>query len=143
MSHGSPSPLPADRSPPSPEPDSQNPTTTAADAVPKEETATAPPPPTTRSNRPSRACTIRAAQRLYSSPPVIERKPKKEQRRQREREREREDSPESSPSPPSQCSKIVTPLVEPPSESQLPRWKLRSMWELASVLNFLNVSLKM
>jgi len=142
MSHGSPSPLPADRSPPSPEPDSQNPTT-VADAVPKEETATAPPPPTTRSNRPSRACTIRAAQRLYSSPPVIERKPKKEQRRQREREREREDSPESSPSPPSQCSKIVTPLVETPSESQLPRWKLRSMWELASVLNFLNVSFKM
>lgn len=135
MSHGSPSPLPADRSPPSPEPDSQNPT--VADAVPKEETAAAPPPPTTRSNRPSRACTIRAAQRLYSSPPVIERKPKKEQRRQRERERE--DSPESSPSPPSQCSKIVTPLVETPSESQLPRWKLRSMWELASVLNFLNL----
>ncbi|MCI26223.1 aminoacyl-tRNA synthetase, partial [Trifolium medium] len=82
MSHGSSSPVPADRSSPSPEQDSQ-----------KEEQqppAAAPLPPTTRSNRPSRACTIRAASRLYTSQP-------------------------------------------------LPRWNLRSMWELASVLNFLNL----
>ncbi|CAK8563113.1 unnamed protein product [Lathyrus sativus] len=131
MSNGSPSSLPADaddRSSPSPELDSKN--HSIAD-VPKEETSAAPLPPTTRSNRPSRACTIRAASRNYSSQPVIERKPKKEQRRE---------EPEESPSPP-QCSnsKIVTPLVETPSESQLSRWNLRSMWELASVLNFLNL----
>lgn len=131
MSNGSPSSLPADdRSSLSPEPDSK---THIAD-VPKQETSVAPLPPTTRSNRPSRACTIRAASRNYSSQPVIERKPKKEQRRE---------EPEESPPPP-QCSnsKIVTPLVETPSESQLSRWNLRSMWELASVLNFLNVSFK-
>lgn len=89
-------------------------------------------PVTTRSNRPSRACTIRAASRLYatSQPAAIERK----------KERRREVSPE--PEPEQQCSKIVTPLVEPPSPSQLPRWKLRSMWELASILNFLHVSSK-
>nr|GMC69776.1 DDT domain-containing protein DDR4 [Ipomoea batatas] len=38
-----------------------------------------------------------------------------------------------------QCSKIVTPLVAEPEASQLPRWKLRSMWQLASILNFLNI----
>lgn len=129
MSHGSSSPVPGDRSSPSPEPDSENYIHGShnPDPVLKEENA-AVPPPTTRSNRPSRACTIRAASRLYSSPPAIERKPKKEQRREE--------------SPPEQCSKIVTPLVEPPTESQLPRWNLRSMWELASVLNFLRVSCK-
>ncbi|XP_061373483.1 DDT domain-containing protein DDR4-like isoform X2 [Gastrolobium bilobum] len=107
----------------------------------KEETTTttttnnaAPPPATTR-NRPSRACTIRAAARLYSASQQ-ERRPKAAKKEQR-----REVSP--SPSPQSQqlqqCSKIVTPLVEPPPLSQLPRWKLRSMWELASVLNFLHL----
>jgi hypothetical protein len=133
MSHGSSSPLPADRSSPSPEQDSQ-----------KEEQppAAAPLPPTTRSNRPSRACTIRAASRLYTSQPVIERKPKKRERRREVQEEEEDEEEEREESPPTQCSKIVTPLVEPPSESQLPRWNLRSMWELASVLNFLNVSFK-
>ncbi|MQM09028.1 hypothetical protein Taro_041889, partial [Colocasia esculenta] len=38
-----------------------------------------------------------------------------------------------------QRSKIVTPLVEPPPLAQLPRWSLRSMWEFASLLNFLHV----
>ncbi|VFR01255.1 unnamed protein product [Cuscuta campestris] len=38
-----------------------------------------------------------------------------------------------------QSSRVVTPLVGEPEASQLPRWKLRSMWELASVLNFFNV----
>ncbi|XP_059303876.1 DDT domain-containing protein DDR4 [Lycium ferocissimum] len=38
-----------------------------------------------------------------------------------------------------QCGKIVTQLVGEPEESQLPRWNLRSMWQLASILNFLNV----
>jgi hypothetical protein len=134
MSHGSSSPLLADRSSPSPEQDSQK----------EQPPAAAPLPPTTRSNRPSRACTIRAASRLYTSQPVIERKPKKDQRRERRREVQEEDEEEEEreESPLTQCSKIVTPLVEPPSESQLPRWNLRSMWELASVLNFLNVSFK-
>ena len=37
-------------------------------------------------------------------------------------------------------SKIITPLVEPPAAGQLPRWSIRSMWEFASLLNFLHVS---
>ncbi|PAN44477.1 hypothetical protein PAHAL_9G046400 [Panicum hallii] len=36
--------------------------------------------------------------------------------------------------------RVVTPLVaEPESPAELPRWRLRCMWELASVLNFLHV----
>ncbi|CAA7395327.1 unnamed protein product [Spirodela intermedia] len=38
-----------------------------------------------------------------------------------------------------QRSKIITPLVEPPATAQLPRWSIRSMWEFASLLNFLHV----
>ncbi|KAK4257138.1 hypothetical protein QN277_006766 [Acacia crassicarpa] len=132
MSEGSPSapPIsgePANRS--SPEPNSENhvPDSQNGVATPKEETPAA--PTTTRSNRPSRACTIRAASRLYSSlQPAIQRKSK-----EAKKEEKQEDSPQQ------QCSKIVTPLVEPPPPSQLPRWNLRSMWELASVLNFLHV----
>ncbi|KAF8772358.1 hypothetical protein HU200_005829 [Digitaria exilis] len=38
-------------------------------------------------------------------------------------------------------NRVVTPPVgEPESPSELPRWRLRGMWELASVLNFLHVS---
>ncbi|KAG5039499.1 hypothetical protein JHK85_011975 [Glycine max] len=119
MANGSPPSVPGQRS--SPEP---NPPNHVSDS--KEETAAAPPPPTTRSTRPSRACTMRAASRLHSSPaPVKKEAPAK-----------KEDSP---PPPPSQYSKIVTPLVEPPSPSQLPRWNLRSMWEFASVLNFMHL----
>ncbi|KAJ8772147.1 hypothetical protein K2173_027324 [Erythroxylum novogranatense] len=99
--------------------------------------APAPTPPTNRSNRPSRACTIRAAARLYAAQQqaAIERKqkPKKEPRQQQN----------DQPSPKNeQCggsSKIITPLVGPPEPAQLPRWNLRSMWELASILNFLHV----
>ncbi|KAF7806145.1 DDT domain-containing protein DDR4-like isoform X1 [Senna tora] len=135
MSEGSPSPPPiptepGDRS--SPEPDSQNHISDSQNGVPtsKEETTAAPPVITTRSNRPSRACTIRAASRLYSTAqPAIQRKAKDAKKEQRR--------PESPPQ--QQCSKIVTPLVEPPPPAQLPRWNLRSMWELASVLNFLHV----
>lgn len=39
-----------------------------------------------------------------------------------------------------QRSKIITPLAGPPPLAQLPRWSLRSMWEFASLLNFLHVS---
>jgi hypothetical protein len=36
---------------------------------------------------------------------------------------------------------VVTPLVaEPEAPAELLRWRLRGMWELASVLNFLHVS---
>ncbi|KAI5562507.1 hypothetical protein BDE02_15G057700 [Populus trichocarpa] len=96
-------------------------------------------PPVNRSNRPSRACTIRAAARLQQQQlAVIERKqkPKKQEQQQH--------LDESSVQQNEQCSggssKIVTQLVAPPEPAQLPRWSLRSMWELASVLNFLNVS---
>ncbi|KAL8529644.1 hypothetical protein ACS0TY_006905 [Phlomoides rotata] len=34
---------------------------------------------------------------------------------------------------------MVTPLLGEPEASQLPRWNIRSMWQLASILNFLNV----
>ncbi|CAL5089078.1 unnamed protein product [Urochloa decumbens] len=38
-----------------------------------------------------------------------------------------------------QC-RVVTPLVsEPEAPAELPRWQLRCMWELGSVLNFLHV----
>ncbi|XP_044476978.1 DDT domain-containing protein DDR4-like [Mangifera indica] len=93
-------------------------------------------PPINRSNRPSRACTIRAAQRLYAAAQaqtVIERKPKK---------KEQPESLDESLPHQQQCtasSKIVTPLVGSPPPSQLPRWSLRAMWELASILNFLHV----
>ncbi|KAG4378751.1 hypothetical protein JHK82_047052 [Glycine max] len=119
MPYGSPPSVPGERS--SPEP---NPPNHVSD-LKEETTAAAPPPLTTRSTRPSRACTMRASSRLLSSPA-----PSKKVARARK---------EGSPRPPSQCSKIVTPLVEPPSPSQLPRWNLRSMWEFASVLNFLHL----
>ncbi|KAH7550378.1 hypothetical protein JRO89_XS13G0180800 [Xanthoceras sorbifolium] len=101
-------------------------------------TSAAPTPPIHRSNRPSRACTLRTAQRLYAAAQaqaqaVIDRKPKKKDQRERLDE---------SPQHHQQCSatsKIVTPLVGDPPPSQLPRWSLRAMWELSSVLNFLHV----
>ncbi|CAL0319947.1 unnamed protein product [Lupinus luteus] len=141
MSHRSP-PLPIAESshPPSPEPDShkEQPTTTTAAAA----TAADDPPATTRSNRPSRACTLRAAARIRSASQqeaaATRRRPKAAKK---EQQRHDGDSPPPSPRQ-QQCSKIVTPLVEPPPPSLLPRWNLRSMWELASVLNFLNVRFK-
>lgn len=118
-------------------------------------------PTTLRRTRPSRACTVRAQQRLQEQQ-AAERKlrlpPKKEYKREHRRreeepeededveedQEEEEDGDESK----QQCvgggggssSKIVTSLVPPPEPSQMPRWNLRSMWELASVLNFLHVS---
>ncbi|KAG5035533.1 hypothetical protein JHK87_010443 [Glycine soja] len=126
MSQGSP---PQDTTEPSPEPDSYKEETTATTT--NSTAADAAPPAPTRS-RPSRACTMRTAARLYAaSQPARPKAARREPRR------------EESPSPPSpklqQCSKIVTPLVEPPPPVQLPRYNLRSMWELASILNFLNL----
>ncbi|KAL3571009.1 hypothetical protein D5086_028258 [Populus alba] len=122
------------REQPSPSPISLN----EADAPLNEADARTQTPPVNRSNRPSRACTIRAAARLQQQQlAVIERKqkPKKQEQQQL--------LDESSVQQNEQCSggssKIVTQLVAPPEPAQLPRWSLRSMWELASVLNFLNV----
>lgn len=134
-SSSSPPPIPCDRS--SPEPlshiENPNPNTATDDLIAENEpttttTTTNTEQPTTRRNRPSRACTIRAAERLLAAQSVVERKPKPK------KEQQEEESPQQQ-----QCSKIVTPLVEEPSPSQLPRWSLRSKWELASVLNFLHV----
>ncbi|XP_042501604.1 DDT domain-containing protein DDR4-like [Macadamia integrifolia] len=82
----------------------------------------------TRKERPPRACTARSAARLYQAALAVERKQilsKKEKQEQQQQQQ--------------QCSKIITPLVNEPPPSQLPRWSLRSMWELASLLNFLHV----
>ncbi|XP_010533420.1 PREDICTED: DDT domain-containing protein DDR4-like [Tarenaya hassleriana] len=114
--------------------------------------------PAPRRTRPSRACTIRAQQRLQEQQAAERRlRPaKKEQQRRSQRQRKEEDEEkeeddqeeeegeDGSPRNQQQCgggstSKIVTSLVPPPEPSQMPRWSLRSMWELASVLNFLHV----
>ncbi|XP_038976005.1 DDT domain-containing protein DDR4-like [Phoenix dactylifera] len=76
-----------------------------------------------RKTRLPRACTTRPASGPKPAVPAAERRPVTR--------REKEDR--------QQCNRIITPLVNPPSPSQGPRWVLRSMWELASVLNFLHV----
>lgn len=134
MSLESSPPIPSDRSSPEPQQPPQN------DDVGTTTSAPAPTPPLSRSNRPSRACTIRAAARLQQQyqqqhQHAEPRKPKAAKKDQQQR-----DDDESSPQQCGSASKIVTSLVDPPSPSQLPRWTLRSMWELASVLNFLHVS---
>ncbi|CAG7899610.1 unnamed protein product [Brassica rapa] len=124
-------------------------TSPVTDTKPPTEETTTP----LRRTRPSRACTLRTQQRLREQQ-AAERKlkqPKKECKRkeevedgndQEEEEEEEEDDGESQ----MQCvggssgrNKIVTSLVSPPEASQMPRWNLRSMWELASILNFLHV----
>ncbi|KAJ7956317.1 DDT domain-containing protein DDR4-like [Quillaja saponaria] len=122
------SPIPGGRS--STEPNSQNHIPDSQNDVSTSKKDPPIPPTIRRSNRPSRACTIRAAARLHSqAQPVVERKPKAARKEQQCEETAQQQ----------QCNKIVTPLVEPPPPSQLPRWNLRSMWELASILNFLHV----
>lgn len=99
-----------------------------------------------RRERPSRACTIRSAARLHEAAAAEakvtanDRKRKKKKRpRSRDEVEEEEEEEVSSPPQDEQCSKILTPLVGEPPPSQLPRWSIRSMWELASILDFLNV----
>uniref|UniRef100_A0A2P2LR15 Uncharacterized protein n=1 Tax=Rhizophora mucronata TaxID=61149 RepID=A0A2P2LR15_RHIMU len=97
-----------------------------------------PAPTMNRRNRPSRACTIRAAARLQAAQQhsAMERKqkPKMEQQHHHHYQQVKEQCSGGS-------STIVTPLVGMPSEpAQWPRWNLRSTWELASILNFLHVS---
>jgi len=91
-----------------------------------------------RRERPTRACTARPAKYVY--PPVIERRPRPVKREKVEKEVVEEVEEEAEGGTREQCSKIVTALVNEPTLEQMPRWKLRSMWELASVLNFFNVS---
>nr|XP_016492409.1 PREDICTED: DDT domain-containing protein DDR4-like [Nicotiana tabacum] len=117
-----------------------------------------------RRERPARECTKRAAARLQAAAAAeaeaaaAVRKKKSGVRKERLAARllrEEEDGEEkflegdnddeegeeggSPSSSRQQCSKIITQLVGEPEPSQLPRWNLRSMWQLASILNFLNV----
>ncbi|OVA09104.1 hypothetical protein BVC80_9097g201 [Macleaya cordata] len=82
-----------------------------------------------RKERLQRACTARSAARLYPTAPSVDRKSAPAAKREKIEQQEQQQ----------QCSKIITPLVNSPSPSQLPRWSLRSMWEFASLLNFLHV----
>ncbi|KAF3437102.1 hypothetical protein FNV43_RR19855 [Rhamnella rubrinervis] len=140
----SPPPIPSDRSSPEqPLPQNDNSKPQNDNPAPQNDNPTTATPPTlSRTNRPSRACTIRAAARLYAAAQSAneQRRTKgvKKERRQQQQNQQRDDD---SPLNQQQCSnsKIVTSLVGPPPPSQLPRWSLRSMWELASVLNFLHV----
>ncbi|KAL1818336.1 hypothetical protein ACET3Z_013205 [Daucus carota] len=100
-----------------------------------------------RRERPSRACTIRSAARLHQAAaaeakltqPHSKRKKKNKRKDLQEEEHEEEEEDPSSSPQDDQCSKIITPLVGEPPPSQLSRWSIRSMWELASILNFFNV----
>ncbi|KAL4559246.1 hypothetical protein LXL04_031381 [Taraxacum kok-saghyz] len=97
-----------------------------------------------RRERPSRACTARSAARLHAAAAaeaavVTVGRKQKSRRRPSRREIEEEEEEEEPPSPPNPYSSIVTPLVREPPLSQLSRWSIRSMWELASILNFFNV----
>ncbi|KAJ1701120.1 hypothetical protein LUZ63_000899 [Rhynchospora breviuscula] len=80
------------------------------------------PSPAGRRQRLPRACTTR------SRAPAAEPPPRPPERRRREKTEEAE-SP----------GRVVTPLVADPIPADLPLFKLRSMWQLASVLNFLHV----
>lgn len=145
-----PPPIPSDRSSPE-QPVAQNDTTNHENDNPPPQndnptTATPALPPLSRSNRPSRACTIRAAERLYAAKAQSASEQRKAKAAKKEKQNnsnnDKQQQEQQNDESPQQCgsSKIVTPLVGPPPPSQLPRWSLRSMWELASVLNFLHVS---
>ncbi|THU73050.1 hypothetical protein C4D60_Mb04t18690 [Musa balbisiana] len=75
--------------------------------------------PSPRKTRFPRACNTRPAA-AAALPPLPERRPVT--RREKE-ERQK-------------AGRVITPLVRPPPPSQLLRWELRSMWELAAVLDF-------
>ncbi|KAJ9568186.1 LOW QUALITY PROTEIN: hypothetical protein OSB04_004152 [Centaurea solstitialis] len=100
-----------------------------------------------RRERPSRACTARSAARLYEAAAAeaavaAAGRRKKARRRPSRREVERrrmEERKRRSHRRLRLIRTVVTPLVAEPPPSLLPRWNIRSMWELASILNFLNV----
>ncbi|XP_068638033.1 DDT domain-containing protein DDR4-like isoform X3 [Aristolochia californica] len=85
--------------------------------------------PSSRKVRLPRACTSRSAARLYHAAVALGTANSKD----KDRDKAKDDQPQK------QCSKIITPLVHSPPPTQVPRWNLRSMWELASLLNFLHV----
>lgn len=124
-----------------------------------------------RRERPTRACTQRAVERLQAAAEAEAAMVEKERRKKKAKKMERlasrllrevseeeeegmggmeeegvkeeENGEDGGGSPSSsrlQCSKSITPLVGELEPSQLPRWNIRSMWQLASILNFLNVS---
>eukprot|EP00250_Pteridium_aquilinum_P004909 c15088_g1_i1 orf=25-2403(+) len=78
--------------------------------------------------RPPRACTARTPSRLAPFAPSVERTPSR-------KPHGRPHPSRSDPDPP------FTPMVlnSPPSPAHHDRWLLRSMWELASIIHFLNV----
>lgn len=121
-----------------------------------------------RRERPTRACTQRAAERMQAAAEAEAAMAEKERRKKKAKKRERlaarllredsdeeevgateeegvkeeENGVEGGGSPSSsrlQYSKLITPLVGELEPSQLPRSNIRSMWQLASILNFLNV----
>ncbi|KAG0485526.1 hypothetical protein HPP92_009375 [Vanilla planifolia] len=81
-----------------------------------------------RKSRPARSCTVRSSARLQAASPALERCSSVGGCVSRWEKEEQ-----------LQASRIITPLTQPPTPAQSPRWTLRSMWELASLLNFLNV----
>ncbi|KAL5722488.1 hypothetical protein ACHQM5_006004 [Ranunculus cassubicifolius] len=86
-----------------------------------------------RVDRPRRACATRSSPGFYSLTTKARRRRAKETPVKIVEEEEEEILQSV------QCSKIVTSLADCGSTLELPRLSLRSMWELASVLNFLNV----
>ncbi|XP_004299603.1 PREDICTED: uncharacterized protein LOC101305265 [Fragaria vesca subsp. vesca] len=136
MSLDSSPPIPSHRSSPEPQPPQNDDVAAATTSAP------APTPPLSRSNRPSRACTLRAAARLQQQQQQQQyqqhAEPRKPKAAKKEQQQQEENGESSSPQQCGSASKVVTSLVDPPTPSQLPRWTLRSMWELASVLNFLH-----
>ncbi|GJV78420.1 DDT domain-containing protein [Tanacetum coccineum] len=98
-----------------------------------------------RRERPSRACTVRSAARLHAAAAAeaeVRKNKSKKRKVRREVVEEVEEEEEEPASPDNEFSKIVTVLVkEPPlaQMGQMARWNIRSMWELAAVLNFFNV----
>ncbi|XP_057516654.1 DDT domain-containing protein DDR4-like isoform X2 [Amaranthus tricolor] len=94
-----------------------------------------------RRERPTRACTIRPAK--YVDPPIIERRPRLPKKEKVVKmvvaDEAVEDEVEEEEESNVKFSKVVTPLVNTPTLDQIPRRNLRSMWELASILNFFHV----
>ncbi|KAJ6830142.1 DDT domain-containing protein DDR4 [Iris pallida] len=82
--------------------------------------------PSTRSGRFPRACTARTAARLRPAPPSPA--PAEPPRLSRQEREER-----------AAAARAVTQLAPPVPPGQEPRWALRSMWQLASLLHFLHV----
>uniref|UniRef100_A0A0D9W0A2 DDT domain-containing protein n=1 Tax=Leersia perrieri TaxID=77586 RepID=A0A0D9W0A2_9ORYZ len=89
---------------------------------------------TPRRTRLPRACNSRPKV-LPPPPPPPRPRPPPPREAKGEGEDEEEEEVDTTP----RC-RVVTPLVsEPSSPAEMPRWRLRGMWELASVINFLHV----